>query len=167
MIKKENNLKMNSTSMDALKNMLAAVSRKLRKQQRTLDLVVERLEKALEEEDDDSDRGSTPYSPRSPSRSPPGSPGPSSKMQDVICLSDEEPETAERYVFFFFLSLLDLLLLFYILLSGYCLLRDTSFSNTLGFWACLMLIDARNEIHHACINSLVCYRTVQSFSMIS
>ena len=166
MIKKENNLKMNSTSMDALKNMLATVSRKIRKQQRMLDLIVERLEKALEEEVD-SDRGSTPYSPRSPSRSPQGTPGPSSKMQDVICLSDEEPETAERYVFFFFLSLLDLLLLFYVLLSGYCLLRDTSFSYTLGFWACLMLIDARNEIHHACINSLVCYRTVQSFSMIS
>ena len=75
------------------------------------------MDKALKEDDPND---STPYSPRSPSYSPPGSPGPSN--HDVICLSDEEeePNTAERYVLFFSSLHNLLLILFCILLSRYC-----------------------------------------------
>ena len=92
---------MDYASVIVVRHELAKVSERLQKQQHTLDLV-QRLDKALEEEEEDS-----APSPRSPSYSPLGSPCPSNN--DVICLSDneeQEPRTTEPYVLFFLLSLI-------------------------------------------------------------
>ena len=93
---------MDYASVIVVRHELAKVSERLQKQQHTLYLLVQRLDKALEEEEEDS-----APSPRSPSYSPLGSPCPSNN--DVICLSDneeQEPRTTERYVLFFLLSLI-------------------------------------------------------------